>query len=445
MQTPPPFDLADALNQGCACRTLNPQALHQQLHALLPHTPDHPDWEDTHAHLFSATTVFLSQEMGEQIAEHVAAIERTMALPGWRAQALAPAAARAQHDPGPLGVFMGYDYHIGPQGPQLIEINTNAGGAWLNAVLARAQQACCEADGSRAAGTPAEDLESAFYAMFQAEWQRQRPTQTLRQVAIVDDAPQQQYLAPEFALAQRMFAQRGLACQVLDASSLQWQDGQLRAPDGSVVDMVYNRLTDFALQEERHAALAQAYGAGAVVLTPHPYAHALRASKRHLVTLADADALRSMGAPEQDVDTVLRHTPPSILVTEDQAEALWQQRRRYFFKPLDGFGSRAVYRGDKLTKGVWEQIRAGGYIAQALVPPAQRTLSLGEGLSDLKYDLRAYAYAGQVLLLAARIYQGQTTNFRSAGGGFAPVRLVDRGALGTIPDPVGCAKPCTSA
>ena len=39
----------------------------------------------------------------------------------------------------------------------------------------------------------------------------------------------------------------------------------------------------------------------------------------------------------------------------------------------------------------------------------------------LKVDLRNYVYDGEVLLIAARLYQGQTTNFRTPGGGFAPV------------------------
>ena len=39
----------------------------------------------------------------------------------------------------------------------------------------------------------------------------------------------------------------------------------------------------------------------------------------------------------------------------------------------------------------------------------------------LKLDVRNYVYDGQVQLLAARLYQGQTTNFRTPGGGFAPV------------------------
>ena len=41
-----------------------------------------------------------------------------------------------------------------------------------------------------------------------------------------------------------------------------------------------------------------------------------------------------------------------------------------------------------------------------------------------KLDVRLYAYEGQTLLAAARLYQGQTTIFRTPGGGFAPVFVV---------------------
>ena len=43
----------------------------------------------------------------------------------------------------------------------------------------------------------------------------------------------------------------------------------------------------------------------------------------------------------------------------------------------------------------------------------------------LKFDIRVYTYSGEILLLAARTYQGQTTNFRSKGGGFMPIFLMD--------------------
>ena len=56
--------------------------------------------------------------------------------------------------------------------------------------------------------------------------------------------------------------------------------------------------------------------------------------------------------------------------------------------------------------------------------PAQKVPSDDERsvLSNWKFDLRAFVYEDQVLLMAARIYQGQVTNFSSPMGGFTLVR-----------------------
>ena len=416
----PPFDLADALNRGCACQTLQPELLRTQLERDPRLQGLHQSLAQTHPHLFSSTMVFLTQAVLQAMESTVAAIERVMALPRWQQQLPPPSAATAPQALAPLGVFMGYDFHIGADGPQLIEINTNAGGAFLNAALARAQAACCEA--MDMATPPYRDLnalEATFFAMFQSEWRRQRDNAPLRRVAIVDDKPPQQYLAPEFALARAMFEAHGMQASITDASDLRFEAGQLLCPEG-VVDMVYNRLTDFDLSDPTHAALAQAWHSGAIVLTPHPAAHALRADKQHLQTLADATVLRALGAQEEDIAKITAHVPPCERVTDANAQRLWESRRTLFFKPRCGFGSRAVYRGDKLTQRVWTEIVAGDYLAQALVAPGLRSVgALTE--NTLKFDVRAYTYAGQVQLLSARMYSGQTTNFRTEGGGFAPV------------------------
>jgi hypothetical protein len=60
-------------------------------------------------------------------------------------------------------------------------------------------------------------------------------------------------------------------------------------------------------------------------------------------------------------------------------------------------------------------------VAQAIVPPSERRLSPGGVAQDMKLDLRNYVYRDQVQLVAARLYQGQTTNFRTPGGGFGAV------------------------
>jgi hypothetical protein len=266
-------------------------------------------------------------------------------------------------------------------------------------------------------------LEDALFEMFTREWRCQRGDTPMGLVAIVDDDPAAQYLAPEFELCRQMLQQRGLDARIVAPKALEWRDGQLRV-DGSVVGMVYNRLTDFYLAEPEHGALKSAYEAGAVVMSPHPRAHALHAEKRNLVALSDATLLASWGVSEADRALLAAVVPQTVQVTPDRSDELWAQRRQWFFKPESGYGGKAVYRGDKLTRRVWQDVTAGGFVAQAMVPPGERLIEVDGVQSDLKFDIRAYAYAGQVQLLAARMYTGQTTNFRTPGGGFAPVVIV---------------------
>jgi hypothetical protein len=269
-----------------------------------------------------------------------------------------------------------------------------------------------------------ERLDATFVQMFLSEWRLQRGEAPLRNVAIVDDAPMQQYLAPEFELARLLFERHGIAAVIADARELQWRGGRLwhhALPAGQPVDLVYNRLTDFDLAAPAHAALHDAYVQGAAVVTPHPHAHAVHADKRNLIALSDDAQLAAWGASEADRATLRAVVPLTQAVSAENAEALWTQRRRLFFKPATGYGSKAAYRGDKLTRRVWDEIVTGGFVAQALVPPSERLVDVGGEPVRLKLDVRAYAYDGRTLLLAARTYAGQTTNFRTPGGGFSPV------------------------
>jgi len=113
--------------------------------------------------------------------------------------------------------------------------------------------------------------------------------------------------------------------------------------------------------------------------------------------------------------------PGARLVTSDNADVLWRGRKSLFFKPANGHAGRAVYRGDKLTRSTWETIQRGGYIAQDFAPPSERHVQVDGDPQPRKMDVRLYTYAGETMLAAARLYQGQTTNFRTPGGGFAPV------------------------
>lgn len=403
-------DLARELNLGCACTTLQARRLD-------------PELLETHPTLFSRAPVFVAAEQQRAIVEAVAALDRAGVLPGLRREALERAGLEPARTPGAAGVFMGYDFHLADAGPRLIEINTNAGGAFLHALGLQAHRACCtDVDDLLGLAPDPGHFEQAVLAMFRSEWQASRGDEPLRSIAIVDDLPETQYLAPEFELARRLFASAGIAAVVGDPSEFDWRDGRLWHPGlPHAVDLVYNRLTDFRLREAGHEALRRAHESDAIVLTPHPQAHAIHADKRNLVALSDPGRLRACGLPAADVERLAAVVPRTREVSPLDAAPLWRDRRSLFFKPAAGFGSRGAYRGDKLTRRVWDSILAGGYVAQDLVAPGERLVQVEGESRRLKVDIRAYAYRGQVLLLAARMYDGQTTNFRTPGGGFAPV------------------------
>jgi glutathione synthase/RimK-type ligase-like ATP-grasp enzyme len=263
-------------------------------------------------------------------------------------------------------------------------------------------------------------FEEAVINMFKQEWQRQSDLCVPNRIAIVDDNPKSQFMFLEFQLARQLLQDKGIDTVILDPSELTYSDGKLMA-HGQQIDMVYNRLVDFALEEPNHAPLNRAYLEGAVVVTPNPHVHAVLANKQNLTLLSDPQTLRTWGLDETTIGYLERSVPRTRMVSKDDTAELWRNRRQLFFKPVAGYGSKGVYRGSKLTRRVFENILNEDYIAQTFVPATERSLKIDDIVTTRKIDIRLYTYGGQLLLPAARVYQGQTTNFRTAGGGFAPV------------------------
>ena len=415
-----PLTQEEQLNRDCFCIDVNPEQVWSIVERAGGGVVPLDVLKAARPHLFSEAPVFLSAADLAAMQAVVAAIEAVAELPAFQDLVLGWAPEIAKADPGPRGAFMGYDFHLTPEGPKLIEVNTNAGGAFLNALLAQAQVACCpQVRALVPAATPLEDFEAAAWRMFEAEWRLQGRAGHSRVVAIIDERPEEQYLYPEFLLAQAFFERHGVEALIADPRDLRLEGGRLRL-GGVAIDMVYNRLVDFSFCRPEHAVLRQAYSTGDVVVTPNPRNHALLADKRNLTILSDPQRLEELGVPT-GLRRALARLPDARLVTPENADALWRGRKSLFFKPANGHAGKAVYRGDKLTRGVWETIVRGGYIAQDFAPPSERHVQVDGDPQPRKMDVRLYTYAGETMLAAARLYQGQTTNFRTPGGGFAPV------------------------
>jgi hypothetical protein len=424
LEAPPaPQPLAASLNEACQCIWVDRTRLQEQLRAQLGEASA---LLEARPGLVSGSVVFIGRREAAAMDRTVGLVTRVLGSSACEDRIARDAPGIARPAQRTAGGYLGFDFHLGGPAPQLIEINTNPGGLLMSLELARAATASCDCLAeplsmmtSAAVGTS--ELESRIAAGFLEEWTRARGTAPLRTIAIVDDDPQGQYLYPEFLLYQRLFERAGWRAMIVDAAGLSASDDALSWA-GERIDLVYNRVTDFYFAEPRHAALRRAYEADLAVITPHPAAHARWADKRLLAWLSDARLLADAGLDADEREHVLRTIPATELVDPARADDLWRRRKGLFFKPVDGFGGKAAYRGDKLTRTTFAHVLAQRYVAQALAPTSFRRIAAADGQeSALRLDVRNYAWHGETWLRAARLYRGQTTNFRTEGGGFAPV------------------------
>ncbi len=374
--------------------------------------------------IFAQTPVFVSHDDHAAMLSIIDAIEALTHLQPYQHSVLARAGitlpVQKTH-----GLILGYDFHLSDEGPRLIEVNTNAGGAFIVSKLLRAVGSdftCCYESNIYGAKSDQQSIDAFLVSMFGHEFKLGGGT-ALKTLAIIDEDPAEQYLYPDMLIAKSLLEKNGIDVLIADPGVVIAQQGGLYIGEQKI-DMIYNRLTDFMLADLRHQHLKAAYESRQVVVSPAPFHHALFADKRNLILFGNDQKLSDFGLNEPH-RSALATVPKTVALEPENADELWTQRKVLFFKPRDGFGSRAAYRGRKITTKVWGQISAGSHVAQEFVPPSLRVVTLADGAVKLKFDLRIYTFGGQPFAMAARVYQGQTTNFRTRGGGFAPVILIN--------------------
>jgi uncharacterized circularly permuted ATP-grasp superfamily protein len=364
----------------------------------------------------SASTVTLPRAALAQMIRLVRTLFGLSQTPAYRQTVLPLVPDIARFCPGHDSVMMGYDFHLGPDGVHLIEVNTNAGGALL-AYLAQFPE------GELARGPLAGRLRRQFLDSFAEEMQRysrgakERP----EHIAIIDEEPKAQYLYEEMLAFTRLFEEWGVPSSIADPQELV-ADADGVTLGGKRVDFVYNRHCDFYLERPEMAGLAAAYRAGTVCLSPNPFSYGLLADKRRLTLWSDPSALESLGLDETARALLAATIPESRLLSTLDRQRVWSERNDWVFKPVSRFGSRGVLLGRKISRSRFDQLDPRETLVQRLVPPSMTPTSTGG--EAMKTDFRLYVYRRRVLGVAARLYQGQVTNLRTAGGGFAPVRVV---------------------
>jgi hypothetical protein len=365
-------------------------------------------------YLISPLELKLDRRIREKAEKAVKALYRLSRRPEYVSQLeVVPGVTEAA--PANQSVLMAYDFHTTEEGGcHLVEVNTNASGFLL-----------CSLMESVHSGTP---------------FDRQIPVQDLRasfenearlcglsleraRMAISDDDVRGQKMYAEFLMYRDWFTAMGTSVEFVNSGDFQFKNGRLHAPAGTI-DIVYNRCTDFYLDEPAHGALREAFLRSAVCLTPQPREYWLLADKQRLVQWSQDAVIASASPDEREaIQQVLLPTfEKSGFASEDE---IWNERKNLFFKPKRSFGGKSVYRGESVSRKVFERLMTEDILIQRFQPaarfPADDPRSV---LTNWKYDLRCYAYQDRIQLIVARIYQGQVTNFASPMGGFTRVRFV---------------------
>jgi hypothetical protein len=302
-------------------------------------------------------------------------------------------------------LLLSYDVHPTPEGPVLIEVNTNAGGILTAMQAARHTNADC-------ADWEYDLLEERLLALFRRDLLGEG-RETTGVVAIVDDDLASQPLLPEMRELGDLLRPLAQDVLIIDARELAFRNGRLRYSD-TPIDRVYWRSTDFLLSDPVHAPIRQAVLSGSVVLAPSPEAYQAIADKRRLVNWSKQPELA------RDAVTGLTFRVAETVPLSERTPADWYaQRKEWVFKPISGHASRGVYVGRSISRVKLTQLPADSYLAQRYAP---HPIVDRDG-RDWKYDVRFFADRGQVIGAAARVFHGQVVGMRTPGSGFAPIRV----------------------
>lgn len=361
--------------------------------ALLPEVA-HSTIDELQPTLVASRPVHISPSAFEKMSRFINSSETLFAQNSFRDSLISDLEVQ-RFNPGYESLFTSYDFHVIQDHVKLIEINTNA------------------------------SMSSLFYLLEQQQEQRQFPDylEDIRamfnevhaggSVYIMDQRPNEQAMYFEFLLINAWLKQFGFSSTIIDSQEVH----SLLQKDTNPT--IYNRDTDFYLQSKNLEELRHSYLSNAAHVSPHPFGYFLRADKRRLALMRKfAKNDSSLNIDRSLMEEVI---PESFDVDADSAELLWKNRAKYFFKPKNSFGSKAVYKGKTISKKVFEHILSEPYVAQVLCPPGECLQTTPSGEESFKFDIRVYTFGAKIFMMGARVYQGQVTNFRTLGGGAASV------------------------
>ncbi len=387
------------------------KSLDTQARKLFPSLKEIPEiaWN----YLISPLEIQLKKSIYEQAEQAIQSLF-SLSRKAEYARSLEPVPGISETHTTNRSVLMAYDFHTTDDGQCfLVEVNTNAAGYIFCALMEMIH---------RDSGTTDSAMLRSLGESFDEELKLFGRSLPKARIAIADDDIRGQKMFSEFLMYRDWFAQLGAQPELVEAKDFRFANGTLWAGD-QALDLIYNRTTDFYFEDPAHQALRQAFLAQTVCISPQPREYWLLADKQRMVEWSQSHFMECASPQERNAisQVVLPTFDKNAFASKDE---IWAQRKQLFFKPKRSHGGKSVYRGETVSRKVFERLMAEDILIQRFQPaarvPTEDTRSV---LNNWKYDLRFFVYTDKIQAVAARIYQGQVTNFSSPMGGFTRVQF----------------------
>ena len=341
--------------------------------------------------LFSPFVLEIPQKINEQVEKLVASVYRIKETDEYQNRISPP--SDFQSWPKTKSILTCFDFHYTEeQGLKLIEINTNAS-LYLPITLQRCAQA------NNCQPPQFADLFRSFEEAFDL-----KPGD---KISVFDKVPENEGLYFEFLIFKEWLMQKGFETNIVSLESFEQE----------AHDNVYNRYTDFYFTDPESTEIKDNYFNHRRKFSPNPREYFLMADKKRLQVLREF---------LQEENPVLANIIPETrtFAEFESKDALWETRKKYFFKPGISFGSKGAFSGKGISRKAFDRLFAPDFIAQEFCPAGRQTFEHGDEKIEMKFDLRFFTFNGKVQNYGARLYQGQTTNMKTPLGGLTPIQFI---------------------
>src|SRR5207253_4423587 len=129
-----------------------------------------------------------------------------------------------------------------------------------------------------------------------------------------------------------------------------------RQVDTAKTDFIYNRFTDFFLNQPESAGLKKAFLEKQSCFSPNPFEYFLLADKQRMIDWSQSENLEKWSVGLYDKAVVQAVVPLCSSLEGHNKDDIWTMRKGFFIKPKRAYGSKQSYRGASISLKIFDDL-----------------------------------------------------------------------------------------